>query len=156
LLTLHQLQGYAFGLALYKFNLPETAMLSRYITANVTLWPSMQVIVANPDRLATLTPEQLGWLEEAARQASSRSATLARSERNLTTFLCDQGVRFADASSDDLAWLRRAFVPLYAQLEQDPQTKSFMVRIEALKATIAPEPPLVIQRRCLAGGHGRT
>jgi TRAP-type C4-dicarboxylate transport system substrate-binding protein len=154
LLSLGELQGYAFGLALYKYNLPQTATLSRYITTNVTLWPWMQVIVANPDRLRTLTPQQLGWLEEAAKEASSRSTALAESERNLMTFLCSQGARFADASSDDLAWLRRAFGPFYARLEQDPQTSSFIARIETLKRSIPPEPPLVIQGRCLVGSHG--
>jgi TRAP-type C4-dicarboxylate transport system substrate-binding protein len=152
LLTLGQLQGYAFGLALYRYNLPQTATLSPYITANVTLWPYIQVIVANPDRLTTLTPQQLGWLEGAAREASIRSTALIESERNLTTFLCNQGVRFADAGNDDLAWLRRAFVPVYRRLEQDPQTRSFIARIQVLKRSIAPESPLVIPRRCLIGG----
>jgi TRAP-type C4-dicarboxylate transport system substrate-binding protein len=155
LLSLGQLQGYAFGLALYKYNSPQTAMLSPYITANVTLWPSMQVIVANPDRLTTLTPKQLGWLEEAARESSSRSTALAESERKLTSPLCSEGARFADASGDDLAWLRRAFAPLDARLEQDPLTSSFIARIQTLKRSIPHEPPLVIQRRCLVGGHGR-
>jgi TRAP-type C4-dicarboxylate transport system substrate-binding protein len=130
-------------------------MLSPYITANVTLWPSMQVIVANPDRLTTLTPKQLGWLEEAARESSSRSTALAESERKLTSPLCSEGARFADASGDDLAWLRRAFAPLDARLEQDPLTSSFIARIKTLKRSIPHEPPLVIQRRCLVGGHGR-
>jgi TRAP-type transport system periplasmic protein len=155
LLTLGQLQGYAFGLALYKYNLPQTAMLSPYITANVTLWPWMQLLVANPDRLATLTPQQLSWLEEAAKEASSRSPALAESERGLTTLLCNEGVRFANASKDDLAWLRRVFAPLYARLEQDPQTKSFISQIRALKGPIAPDPSLVIQRGCLIGRHRR-
>jgi TRAP-type C4-dicarboxylate transport system substrate-binding protein len=155
LLTLGQLQGYALGLALYKYNLPQTAMLSPYITANVTLWPWMQVLVANPDRLTTLTPQQLSWLKEAAKGASSRSPALAESERGLTTLLCNEGVRFANASKDDLAWLRQVFGPLYARLEQDPQTKSYISQIRALKGSIAPDPPLVIQRGCLIGRHRR-
>jgi TRAP-type C4-dicarboxylate transport system substrate-binding protein len=154
MLTLGQLQGYAFGLALYKYNLPQTATLSPYITANVTLWPWMQVIVANPDHIRTLTPQQLGWLEEAARAASSRSTALAESERSLTTLLCGEGARFADASRDDLAWLRRVFAPFYMRLEQDPQTSSFIARIKTLKRSIPHERPLVIQERCLVGGRG--
>lgn len=155
LLSLRQLAGYAYGLSLYKYNLPQTAMLSPYITANVTLWPWMQVLLANPDRLTTLTPQQLSWLEEAAKEASRRSPALAETERNLTTLLCNRGVRFADSSKDDLAWLRRAFVPVYARLEQDPQTKSFISQIQTLKASIAPEPPLVIPKGCAIGSHGR-
>jgi TRAP-type C4-dicarboxylate transport system substrate-binding protein len=154
LLALGQVQGYAFGLLPYKLNSPQTAMLSPYITANVNLWPGMLLIVANPDRLTTLTPQQLDWLEQAAQLASSRSTALIESETRFTTFACNEGARFAVAHDDDLAWLRRAFAPVYSRLEQDPQTKSFIARIQELKRPIAPEAPLDIPKDCLVGGSG--
>ena len=56
---------------------------ARYMTANVALWPLFDVLVANPARLASLTAQQRGWLQQAAAQASnnaqrSRLSTVAR------------------------------------------------------------------------------
>src|SRR5215207_9523036 len=37
---------------------PELAVLAPYVTSNVTLWPQMDVLLANPARLEALTGEQ--------------------------------------------------------------------------------------------------
>jgi TRAP-type C4-dicarboxylate transport system substrate-binding protein len=149
-LTSGQIQGYEFNLLAYNSN-SAWAYPPRDITANVTLWPEMLLIVANPDRLATLTPRQRGWLEQAAREASARSIGLIETETGLTKALCSHGVRFANASEADLAALRQAFASVYARLEKDPQTRTFIDEIQALKRSISAEAPLTIPSGCGIG-----
>jgi hypothetical protein len=58
------------------------------------------------------------------------------------------GARVATASPADLAALRSAFAPVYASLEQDPQTKAFIQRIQALKQSTPAAAPLAIPAGC--------
>ena len=153
LLTQGQLQGYAYGLFAYKIN-SQAVQLSKYITANVTVWPTMGVLFANPDRLAKLTSQQLDWLQRAARVAASRSTRIIETERDLTTSICHLGSRFAEASSGDLEWMQRALGPVTSSLERDRVTRSLVERIRALKRTLPPEPPLAIPKGCLVHGPG--
>ena len=46
--------------------------------------------------------------------------------------MCTTGARFANASESDLAGLPAAFAPVYATLEEDPQTKSFAITYDLL------------------------
>lgn len=152
-LTSGQIQGYEFNLLAYDSN---TAWVypPRDITANINLWPEMFVIVANPNRLTTLTSRQRGWLEQAAREASARSTGLIQLETGLTNALCGHGVRFADATEADLAELGVAFAPIYASLEKDPQTRAFIAQIQTLKRSIPAEAPLAIPSGCAVGAKG--
>ena len=118
------------------------------MTSNVTLWPQMDVLLANPARLEALTAEQRGWLEEAARDAAARSTALADTDARALGDACAVGARFAEASSADLAALEAAFAPVYAKLQQHPETKAFIERIRALKQSTAPEPKLAIPSDC--------
>jgi TRAP-type C4-dicarboxylate transport system substrate-binding protein len=141
-----EIQGFEKNLLVYEHNLMYT--LAPYVTANVNLWPQMPVLFANPDRFATLTEEQRGWLRRAAADAAARSAALADRDAQLLTFLCESGARFANASEADLAALRRAFAPVYSMLERDPETKAFIERIEELKLATPPGPQLAIPPGC--------
>ena len=60
--------------------------------------------------------------------AAGRSAALADRDAQSLKNACQSGARFATASQADLAALRSAFAPVYASLEQDPQTKAFIQR----------------------------
>ena len=40
--------------------------IAPYVTANLNLWPQTLAVIANPARLAKLTPQQRGWLQQAA------------------------------------------------------------------------------------------
>jgi TRAP-type transport system periplasmic protein len=122
--------------------------LAPYVTSNVTLWPQMDVLLANPARLKSLTAEQRGWLEEAARDAATRSAALADKDDEALAVSCEAGARFAEASDADLAALEAAFAPVYAELRQHPETKTFINRIRALKESTPPEPKLAIPSDC--------
>ena len=119
-----------------------------HVAANVNLWPFTAALLANPDRLSRLTKDQLGWLATAAADAAARSTQLADQDSELAVQACASGARFANASAADLDALRQAFAPVYAELSRDPQTKTFIDRIGALKASTPREPALAIPDNC--------
>jgi TRAP-type C4-dicarboxylate transport system substrate-binding protein len=122
----------------------------RYVTANVNLWPQTLALIANPDSLSRLTSEQRGWVQQAARDAAMHSTALADRDQDLVEQSCARGARFAEASESDLASLRQAFGPVYADLEQDAQTKAFIDQIQAKKSAVTAAPALQIPAECNA------
>ncbi|HEV8651543.1 MAG TPA: TRAP transporter substrate-binding protein DctP [Actinomycetes bacterium] len=141
-----KLQGFEMSLLVYERN--ALAHPAPYVTANVTLWPQMDVLLANPGRLAALTQQQRGWLQQSARDAAGRSVALADRDVQSLKNSCQSGARFANASPADLASLRKAFAPVAASLEQDPQTKAFIQQIRALKRSTPAGAPLAIPAGC--------
>jgi TRAP-type C4-dicarboxylate transport system substrate-binding protein len=141
-----RLQGLEMDLFVYQHG--ALAQPAPYVTANVTLWPQMDVLFANPGRLAALTGQQRGWLQQAAQDATGRSAAFADRDAQSLKVACRSGARFANASQADLASLRKAFAPVYASLEQDSQTKAFIERIQALKQSTPVGAPLAIPAGC--------
>ena len=147
------IQGFTKSLTAYQIN--QTEDVAPYVTANVNLWPGMAVLLANPGRLSRLTDEQQGWLFQAAADARARSTGTIEDEDRIVANVCKVGARFADASAAQLAGLRRAFAPVYASLEQAPQTRAFIASIQALKASTPPGPPLAIPPGCTGPVQGR-
>jgi TRAP-type transport system periplasmic protein len=125
-----------------------------YVTANVNLWPQTLAVIGNPGRLAKLTSQQRGWLTQAVQDAAARSTGLIDGDARLPAGLCASGTRFADASGADLVALRNAFAPVYAQVEQDPQTKEFIAEINRLKQHTSPGAALVIPGGCSGRAPG--
>jgi TRAP-type C4-dicarboxylate transport system substrate-binding protein len=140
------IQGFELGMQLYSD--PKWPHLAPYVTSNVNLWPQMNVLLVNPARLAALSAEQRGWIEEAARDAADQSAALADTEADAVAVACESGARFAEASATDLAALRAAFASVYANLEQHSDTKAFIDRIKALKKSTQSGPSLSIPSDC--------
>jgi hypothetical protein len=141
-----KLAGLELSLFLYERNVLTRS--APYVTANVTLWPQMDVLFANPGRLTRLTEQQRGWLQQAAQDAAGRSTAIADRDAQSLRNACQSGTRFADASQAELASLRNAFAPVYASLEQDPQTTAFIQQIKALKQSTPAEAPLAIPAGC--------
>ena len=141
-----KLQGFELGLFAYHHITLESR--APYVTANVNLWPQVDVLVANPGRLGALTEQQRGWLRQAAQDTAGRSAALADRDAQLLERACQSGARGATASPADLAALRTAFAPVEANLERDPQTKAFIEQIRALKRSTPAGAPLVIPAGC--------
>ena len=141
--TIH---GFEMGLAIYQD--PKWVDLAPHATANVTLWPQMDVLIVNPDRFETLTQEQQGWLQEAADDAADRSASLADTDARSIEAACQTGARFAMASEDELAALADAFAPVHTDLEGDPQTQAFIEQIQALKRSVSADAEPVIPPGC--------
>src|SRR6266508_5051254 len=141
-----RLQGLEMDLFVYEHGGPVQP--APYVTANLTLWPQMDVLLANPDRLGRLTEQQRGWLQQAAQDAAGRVSAFADRDAQSLKNACQSGARFTNASQADLAALRNAFAPAYASLEQDPVTKAFIQRIQALKRSTPVEAPLAIPAGC--------
>jgi TRAP-type transport system periplasmic protein len=122
---------------------------ARYVTANVALWPQFDVLFANPARLASLSPQQRGWLHQAAQEAAANSVSLvAGQEGPSIKRACAVGARFATATPAALAGLRRAFSVVYRGLETDPRTSAFIRQIQALKKATPPGPAPAIRAGC--------
>ncbi len=114
------------------------------VTANVVLWPRPLVVFANSRAFAALTSAQRRILVQAAADdlQTETNFDLAQ-ERQSTADLCRAGlVRFVEATPADLAALRRAVRPVYAQLDADSETQQQIAQIQALRAHTSPEPPL--------------
>ena len=141
------IDGVEKSLELYRSDVMEQR--APYVTANVNLWPQMDVLIANPARLSGLTDAQRGWLRQAARDAVIHSVALDDRDAQAVAATCEAGARFTNASDADLAALREAFAPVYAALEDDGQTKDLISRIETLKRSTPSGPPLAIPPECI-------
>jgi len=129
--TIH---GFEKNLLAYSLN--SLAPAAPHVTLNANLWPETVVLVASPRALGRLTEAQEGWLRQAASDASEESAELADVDQALLSDLCRMGARFSTASPADLAALRSAMAPVYAELEQDPGTAASLLRIEEIKRSV--------------------
>jgi TRAP-type C4-dicarboxylate transport system substrate-binding protein len=127
---------------------PGLFLAAPYVTANVDLWANPLALIANPDRLAGLTEGQRDIVTRAAMTASEQSSGIVDRDAELLAELCGDGVRFANASDDDLVAMREAFAPVYETLELDAQTADFIARIEELKAATDPGPALDVPSEC--------
>jgi TRAP-type transport system periplasmic protein len=145
-----EIQGFEMDIRRYDWQ--GLAAKARYVAANITLWPQIDVVFVNPDRLASLTMQQRGWLDQAAGDAAGRSVALARENATNVGQVCAVGARIVEASASDLAAMRRSLAGVYQAIEQDPQTKSFVQQIEELKSSTPPGAALPIPPYC-SGEH---
>jgi TRAP-type C4-dicarboxylate transport system substrate-binding protein len=130
---------------------------AKAVTSNVTFWPRPMTLVINQKTFASLTPSQQEALQAAGSAVLSRQLdfTQARSAED-EGVLCRRGLRFVQASNQDLAALRRAVQPVYDQLEANAETKSFLQRILAMKhetrAAATPDNPNCSPSSATTGG----
>jgi Bacterial extracellular solute-binding protein, family 7 len=98
-------------------------------------------VVINGKVFESLTAAQQDALRQAGTAAVAQQLDFLRGlndeDREL---LCRRGLRFVRASGRDLAGLRRTVQPVYDQLERNPETRSFLRRIQAMKRAIAAPP----------------
>ena len=98
----------------------------------------------NADRFNGLNPEQQEILRRATATAVKPALEVARAdEAHAGSGLCIVGMNVMMATASDLAALRDAVQPVYAHLEQDPETNVFLAEILLLKAQAATEPRVV-------------
>jgi TRAP-type C4-dicarboxylate transport system substrate-binding protein len=114
------------------------------VTANVVLWPRPLVLFAGQRALARLTSDQRRILVQAAADDVDRETAVdVANAREFTADLCRARlVRFVDATPVELAALRRAVAPVYAELDADPENRQQIVEIEAMRTDTPPESPL--------------
>jgi TRAP-type C4-dicarboxylate transport system substrate-binding protein len=116
----------------------------KFVTANVNLWPRPVVVFAKRTVFDSLTGEQQAILRRAVATVASRAveAVWAKDREN-AILLCGRGVAFREASQDDLDALRQAVQPVYDELERDPETKTFITKIEAMRRQVGASPDTV-------------
>lgn len=111
---------------------------SRSITVAPALWPRPYVLIMNPRSYARLSANQQKVLRAALGHVLHDYVdALRQSETTGTRQLCRAHARFVNANA---AQFRAAFAPVYAQLERDARTASYIAQIEAMKNGIAAEP----------------
>jgi TRAP-type C4-dicarboxylate transport system substrate-binding protein len=111
---------------------------SRSVTVAPVLWPRPFALIMNPRAFARLSPNQQASLRDAAARISGRYVDqLAADEKSATRQLCRASAHLIAA---DAVEFRTAFAPVYAQLERDPRTASYIAQIEAMKRGTAPDP----------------
>ena len=122
------------------------------LTGNVAFWPRAVVIVANRNVVANLTASQRRALRDAGLEAVVPAVTRLRAEdQDEAAILCRRGaLDVIDATPTQVATLRAAVRPVYAELEHDAQTRSFIRAIEAMKRRA----PAADASRCPRKGAG--
>jgi TRAP-type C4-dicarboxylate transport system substrate-binding protein len=149
-----RVQGFEKNLLVYGRNAMERQ--ARYITANVNLWPQTLALFGSPTRLGKLTSEQRRVVERAADDAAARSTGFFDRDNRLAPALCAAGARFAEASPAQVAALTRGLGHVYATLERDRQTRSFVAQIERVKQSTDPGAPLAIPAGCASPSRTRS
>lgn len=111
------------------------------VTANLNLWPRPLVLVMNADRFKALSPEQQQILRSTAADEipSALEATRA-DDAHAGAGLCTAGMNVVTATTAALAALRDVLQPVYAELEQDPETNAFLDEIRSLKEQVGAAP----------------
>ena len=121
------------------------------ITTNVVFWPRAFVVVANEKVLQQLSSEQREVLRRAGSEALGPAvAHLRTEEQDEAGVLCRRGpAAFVRATAAQLAGLRAAVRPVYAELERDRKTRSFISAIESMRRRSPPPPTLDCSRSTL-------
>jgi hypothetical protein len=103
-------------------------------TANITLYPKVNALVANEDAFGRLSDEHQRILREAAAKAVRYVVQNAPTEADRAAVYCGNGGAIAFAAKADVAALERAAQPVYEVLQADPLTKELIGQIRAMKA----------------------
>jgi TRAP-type C4-dicarboxylate transport system substrate-binding protein len=137
----HQIDGAELALG----NAPSNGT----VTANVTFFGKALTLFAAREAFQRLTTQQRDLLMEAAKQTLKHVIATSPTERALAAAFCRQsGARIVLASTSQLAALARASRPVFAELERNAETSSFIAKIRRLRATTPAPPPLVVPRSC--------
>jgi C4-dicarboxylate-binding protein DctP len=104
----------------------------KFLTGNITFYPKTTTLFAGTGRFARLSVSQQRVLRSAARRTLA-FALAVPAEPGGTTPFCAAGGKVVTASQLAVDAIGRAAQPVYAYLEQDPQTKAFIRQIQQMK-----------------------
>jgi C4-dicarboxylate-binding protein DctP len=115
---------------------------AKYLTTNLAFFPRVDSVGINEHAFETLTPHQRAILTAAA-VATTRTSFVGINSRDQQSvgILCRTGLRIAKSTTAQIAALRRAEQPMYAELNHDPVTAARIRRIQALKRHTRATPP---------------
>jgi TRAP-type C4-dicarboxylate transport system substrate-binding protein len=126
------------------------------VTGNVSFFPVVHTLFANPASLRALTDAERAALEQAAARTVAHFVAKGPSVQAVIDRFCSTshaasatgGGRVVLASRGELAALVRATRPVYSELERDPRTKSLINQIRALKRSLPPAPAIRVPGGC--------
>jgi len=123
----------SFGLAL------EVAPPGSVLTGNVVWFPRVNALFASEATASSLSDAQRAILDQAASETFDFANETVPASDTIDAF-CSGGGELVAAEPGDVAALERAARPVYREMEDDPQTASFIQRIRELKASSDPAP----------------
>jgi TRAP-type C4-dicarboxylate transport system substrate-binding protein len=126
------LRGAEFDIAQYAHNGEST--LAGNITGNIVLWPKVFVLSLSKKRFDALSEQQRGWVREAAARAVAASASATYDETGVAKQLCGKGVKFIDASPDQITAMRTSLKPVVDRLADDPKNGPILQAIQTIAA----------------------
>jgi TRAP-type C4-dicarboxylate transport system substrate-binding protein len=115
---------------------------------NVIFFGKALSVFANADAFGRLTQAQRDEVRRAAAETTRYVAKHNPSELLLDRSFCPDQRRIVLASPRDLRALVRAAQPVVDNLERDPQTRSLIEGIRALKRSLPPTPPVHVAPEC--------
>jgi TRAP-type C4-dicarboxylate transport system substrate-binding protein len=107
------------------------------VTANVTLFPRANTIVANRAAFERLTDEQQETLRKAGAETLRRVVASRPTDVEEARSACSAGIQLVVASDADIRGLVLATRPVVARLERDDLTRKAIQRIVALRETVS-------------------
>jgi TRAP-type C4-dicarboxylate transport system substrate-binding protein len=112
-----------------------------HVTVNFDLWPRPLVIFAGSDLFADLSTEHQVILRDAAAATIGPASQATRDEEaEGGDGLCSVGIALVELDDDDRAALLDASAPVYGELDQNPETRSFLAEIRTIKTQTAAPP----------------
>lgn len=127
--------------------------VAKYVTMNVNLWPFPTVLVMNQASFDALSSEQQQIITEAAAGIPDFSIEILTAPSDLPETLCEEGVRFAFASEQELAQFAQASEATITELSKNDETKRFIDQILELRDGLGDEAaPAALPDRCVANG----
>lgn len=103
-------------------------------TANLVPYPKINSMVANQAKFAELSQEHQNMLREAASETRDWGVDVMPDPATGAAQYCKEGGTVVNTTEKNLADMETATQSVYTDLEKDPQTKSFIDQIRALKS----------------------
>ena len=113
------------------------------VTANVTLFPRANTIVANRAAFERLTDDQRETLRNAAAETLRHLVASRPTDVKEARSACGAGIQLVVASDADIRGLVRATRPVVARLERNDLTRKAIQRIVALRETVLRSSPTI-------------
>jgi hypothetical protein len=128
------------------------ALPNVFLTGNVDFEPRPNVIFMNRRAFQALSASQRTVVLHAAAMARS-SAGVYQPDREGLADICRRGVKIIAASEVELQGLRAAERPVYQSLESNPETRTFIDEINAMRRVSGSQPDAV---HCPTPGAARS
>lgn len=112
---------------------------SAVMTGNLSLWPGVGVIIADPESIRSLTDDQRAMLMDAVNGTARDALTVIVDDHDGAIAACAAGARFVNAAPDALVRVRERMEPVYDRLREDDRTRGFLDEISGIAANRPPD-----------------